>query len=182
MGGACSSSQKPAQAHTTNSSNAPVSKDYVSVGVLGGTDLAKTRLVSTYIHGRDDSDYDPTVELEFNKNDTVNGELLRVRVYNIANTMDRSDRDEFIADSDGFVLVFSAHDRESFEEISALKSQIADVRKQKAAPAAVLLAMEIGSRQVSKDEGSKLASKLYEKAVPYFELESGNPNIEQMQR
>jgi len=106
--------------------------------------------------------YDPTVEESYQTTVDIDGKALQVEILDTAGQdAYTSLRETFMHTGDGFMLVYSITDDQTFEDIRSIRDQILRVHSDRKVPMIVVgnkvdLADD---RAVSKEEGSRAASE-----------------------
>ncbi len=106
--------------------------------------------------------YDPTVEESYQTTVDIEGKALQVEILDTAGQdAYTSLRETFMHTGDGFMLVYSITDDQTFEDIRSIRDQILRVHSDRKVPMIVVgnkvdLADD---RAVSKEEGSRVASE-----------------------
>nr|XP_058136598.1 ras-related protein R-Ras isoform X1 [Dasypus novemcinctus] len=115
------------------------------------------------------SDYDPTIEDSYTKICTVDGVPARLDILDTAGQEEfGAMREQYMRAGHGFLLVFAINDRQSFNEVSKLFTQILRVKDRDDFPV-VLVGNKADldtQRQVSRSEASAFAASHH---VAYFE-------------
>ncbi|XP_076987239.1 ras-related protein R-Ras isoform X2 [Tamandua tetradactyla] len=124
----------------------------------------ETGLVSYFV-----SDYDPTIEDSYTKICTVDGVPARLDILDTAGQEEfGAMREQYMRAGHGFLLVFAINDRQSFNEVSKLFTQILRVKDRDDFPV-VLVGNKAdleAQRQVSRSDASAFAASHH---VAYFE-------------
>ncbi|KAJ5069994.1 small g-protein ras2 [Anaeramoeba ignava] len=132
-------------------------------GVFGKGSVGKTSIIKRLIYDRFVDDYDPANEWEFLKKIIVDDKEIMI------NILDTEGEDEYstiieswIKFSQGFILVYSVIDRDSFKKINFWNEKIQNFLKNENYPK-ILVGNKndlITEKQVSTEEGKELANKL----------------------
>ncbi|KAJ1547852.1 Ras GTPase ras2, partial [Nowakowskiella sp. JEL0078] len=71
-------------------------------------------------------------------------------------------RDQWIRDSEGFLLVYSIEDRKTFERLSELREQLIRVKETKDIPVMLVgnKADKASDRQVAREDGMSVARRM----------------------
>eukprot|EP01084_Bolivina_argentea_P114842 204372_1 len=103
----------------------PIPKDHlIKLGVLGGESQGKTALVMKFITGSFIEDYDPTIEESFRKNVTVNNYSALIDILDTAGEeIFWSMQEQWIRESEQFLLVFSICSPDGFETCDLLRNK-----------------------------------------------------------
>src|SRR3989338_4670372 len=103
--------------------------------VLGDGGVGKTALSIQFVSHHFVEFYDPTIEDSYRKQTVVDEESCLVEVLDTAGQEEFSAlRDQWIRDSDAFVLVYSITSRSTFEMIPMIKNQILRVKDSDSVP------------------------------------------------
>ncbi|KAI9207501.1 ras-related protein R-Ras2-like protein [Polychytrium aggregatum] len=107
--------------------------------------------------------YDPTIEDSYRKQILVDGKPCQLEILDTAGQEEYiSLRDQWIRDGDGYAIVYSINDRNTFERIEKFALQIARVKESEYS-SLLLIGNKIdldSERQVSKEEGAAKARQL----------------------
>jgi GTPase KRas protein len=124
-------------------------------------------------------DYDPTIEDSHRKRCVIDDEVALLDVFDMAGQEVYSAmREQYMRDSDGFVLVYSITSRQSFEEIRTFQQQILRIKDKDYFPMIVVgnHCDREDERQVDKQEGAALAREF---GCPFVEASSqGRINVD----
>ncbi|XP_073079963.1 ras-related and estrogen-regulated growth inhibitor isoform X1 [Manis javanica] len=123
-------------------------------------------------------EYDPTLESTYRHQATIDDEVVTMEILDTAGQEDTIQREGHMRWGEGFVLVYDITDRGSFEEVLPLKNILDEVKKPKNVTL-ILVGNKADldhSRQVSTEEGEKLATEL---ACAFYECSActGEGNI-----
>ncbi|RWS22881.1 ras-related protein R-Ras2-like protein [Leptotrombidium deliense] len=137
--------------------------------VVGGGGVGKSALTIQYIQSYFVIDYDPTIEDSYTKQCVIDGQVARLDVLDTAGQEEFSAmREQYMRSGEGFLLVFSVSDRNSFDEIPKFHKQILRVKDRDEFP--MLLVGNKSDlehqRVVSQMEAQQLAQQL---KIPYLE-------------
>ncbi|ODV85912.1 hypothetical protein CANARDRAFT_185919, partial [[Candida] arabinofermentans NRRL YB-2248] len=140
------------------------SKEYRLV-VVGPPVVGKSALTIRLTQQEFANEYDPTIEDSYRFQTTVDGIEASLDILDTAGQEEYSSmRDLYMKTGEGFLLVFSLTDRNTFEEISTFYNQIMRVKGELVSFAPMILVGNkcdlIDERQVSKEEAIDLASRL----------------------
>ncbi|CDW52349.1 ras protein 2 like [Trichuris trichiura] len=138
--------------------------------VVGNGGVGKSALTIQFVQQYFVADYDPTIEDSYTKQMIVDGEICKLDVLDTAGQEEFSAmREHYMRGGDGFVLVFSITDRDSFDELQRFHKQILRVKDRDYYPM-VIVANKIDlqdQRVVSVAEAEGFAHQLGD--VPYME-------------
>ncbi|KAL5453862.1 hypothetical protein PMIN06_005240 [Paraphaeosphaeria minitans] len=128
--------------------------------VVGGGGVGKSCLTIQLIQSHFVDEYDPTIEDSYRKQCVIDDEVALLDVLDTAGQEEYSAmREQYMRTGEGFLLVYSITDRQSFEEIMTFQQQILRVKDKDYFPMIVVgnkCDLE-GERQVSTQEGQNLA-------------------------
>lgn len=131
--------------------------------VLGDGAVGKTSLTVSYCHNHFVECYDPTIEDCYRRQKLVDDRACLIEILDTAGQEEFSAlRDQWIRESEGYVLVYSIISRDTFNAISSLASAIHRVVEKDKVPI-ILVANKSdleAKRQVTKDEGVQLARSI----------------------
>jgi len=134
---------------------------------LGG--VGKSALTIQFIQSYFVTDYDPTIEDSYTKQCVIDDIVCKLDVLDTTGQEEFSAmREQYMRTGEGFILVYSITDRNSFDEIAKFHKQILRVKDRDEYPM-ILLANKYdlsSQRVVSTEEGISLAHEL---RVSYLE-------------
>ncbi|KAJ3224124.1 Ras GTPase ras2 [Chytriomyces hyalinus] len=111
-----------------------------------------------------DQTYDPTIEDSYNKQVVIDDQPCNLEVLDTAGQEEYTAlRDQWIRDGEAFLLVYSITSRATFYRIEQFREQILRVKDTDDTIPMMLVGNKcdrIAEREVSKEEGAYLASKL----------------------
>jgi GTPase KRas len=150
------------------------------VVVVGSGGVGKSALTIQMVQNRFISGYDPTIQDSYRKQSSVDGTTCIIDILDTAGQEELSAyRDQSLRAGDGFLLVFSITNRNSFEEIDQIQEQILRVKDVDTVPM-VLCGNKTdleNSRQVAVEDGRQKA-RIF--SCPYFETSALNrSNVEE---
>uniref|UniRef100_A0A4X1VT97 RAS related n=1 Tax=Sus scrofa TaxID=9823 RepID=A0A4X1VT97_PIG len=129
--------------------------------VVGGGGVGKSALTIQFIQSYFVSDYDPTIEDSYTKICTVDGVPARLDILDTAGQEEfGAMREQYMRAGHGFLLVFAINDRQSFNEVGKLFTQILRVKDRDDFPI-VLVGNKADletQRQVPRSEASPSAT------------------------
>ena len=140
-------------------------KTTFKICVLGDGGVGKTALTIQLCSSHFVEEYDPTIEDCYRKATSVDNTPTFLEILDTAGQEEFTAlRDQWIRDSEGFVLVYSITDRQGFEQIEPIKDSIDRVKEGEIGEFPITLAgnkadLE-GSRVVGREEGERLAGRL----------------------
>mmetsp|Transcript_31257 Transcript_31257/g.48787 ORF Transcript_31257/g.48787 Transcript_31257/m.48787 type:complete len:190 (-) Transcript_31257:144-713(-) len=132
------------------------------VCVLGEGGVGKTALTIRLCSDRFVTEYDPTIEDSYRKQLLIDGKAVLVEILDTAGQEEfKAQRDEWIRDSDGFVVVYSITSRSSFDNIKEIIDTIRRVKEGENLSIALAgnKADLDDKRAVSLEDGRELASR-----------------------
>jgi Ras-related protein M-Ras len=122
-------------------------------------------------------DYDPTIEDSYIQHVEVDRQVCVLDVLDTAGQEEFSAlREQYMRKGDGFLIVYSVIDPNSFKNIRQFYNQILRVKDRKSYPM-ILVANKIDLvhlRKVSEEEGRELAAELQ---IPYIETSAKVPPV-----
>lgn len=136
-------------------------KEYKLV-VVGGGGVGKSALTIQFIQSHFVDEYDPTIEDSYRKQVAIDNEVALLDILDTAGQEEYSAmREQYMRTGEGFLLVYSVTERESFNELSTFYQQILRVKDTDSVP--ILLVGNKSDlseeRSVSFEEGEKLAKQ-----------------------
>jgi len=132
------------------------------VAVLGSTSVGKSALTMRFVHDQFPTEYDPTIFRRYNMQTTVNGIDYNLVLYDTAGLEQQSQISHSFLKSNGFVLVYSIADAQSFAIVKDIYDRIADELMQENIPV-VLVGNKsdlLDKRAVSTSQGLELAKSI----------------------
>ncbi|RXK41389.1 hypothetical protein M231_01294 [Tremella mesenterica] len=136
---------------------------------MGSGGVGKSALTVRFINASYLEWYDPTIEDSYRKQFTVDGQACLLEILDTAGIEQYLTlNDLFIRESQGFVLVFSLTQRDTFREILKLRDTIYSIKSTFDIPIVIVgNKSDLGDeREVETSEGEKLAERW---GVRYFE-------------
>ncbi|KAN0138858.1 Ras family domain containing protein [Lactarius tabidus] len=141
--------------------------------VIGSGGVGKSSLTIQFMHNHFVDEYDPTIEDSYRKQCVIDGEDALVDILDTAGQEEfrhvemivqfaNAMREQYMLNGEGFVLVYSITDRDSFDSISAYHQQILRVKDTESVPIALVgnkCDLEDG-RCVAKNEGRYIGEEL----------------------
>lgn len=145
--------------------------------VVGDGGVGKSALTIQFFQKLFVTDYDPTIEDSYIQHTEVDGQWCILDVLDTAGQEEFSAmREQYMRKGDGFLLVYSVTDRQSFDNISHFHTQILRVKDRDAYPM-LLVANKVDLvhlRKVAEEQGRELASQL---RINYIETSAKDPPI-----
>ncbi|XP_063536780.1 ras-related protein M-Ras-like [Cydia strobilella] len=152
----------------------------VKLVVVGDGGVGKSAITIQFFQKLFVTDYDPTIEDSYIQHTEVDGQWCILDVLDTAGQEEFSAmREQYMRKGDGFLLVYSVTDPQSFRNLRRFHTQILRVKDRDSYP--MLLAANkvdlVHVRAVSEEAGRDLARALN---VPYIETSAKEPplNIE----
>ncbi|KAK3772838.1 hypothetical protein RRG08_017402 [Elysia crispata] len=145
--------------------------------VVGDGGVGKSALTIQFFQKLFVQDYDPTIEDSYIQYTDIDGEWCILDVLDTAGQEEFSAmREQYMRKGDGFLLVYSVTDKQSFENIGHFHTQILRVKDRDQFP--MIMAANkvdlIHQRVVTEEQGLALASQL---RVPYIETSAKDPPL-----
>jgi GTPase KRas protein len=148
----------------------------IHIVVLGAGMVGKSCLTIQYIQGHFVDRYDSTIEDVYRKPTDVDGTSYVLTIVDTAgqdafSTM----RENYMKSGQGFVLVYSITDSESFQQLKKMYVQLNRARGDSASTACIVVGNKSdlsGQRAVSYDEGDMFAKQV---KCPFREICPHNP-------
>ncbi|XP_033101635.1 ras-related protein R-Ras2-like [Anneissia japonica] len=133
------------------------------VVVVGGGGVGKSALTIQFIQSYFVSDYDPTIEDSYTKQCRIDNTVSKLDILDTAGQDEFSAmREQYMRTGDGFLLVFSLCNKNSFDEIFKFHRQILRVKDREEFPM-ILVGNKAdlkAQRQVTETDIEKLARDL----------------------
>ena len=130
------------------------------VVVLGSGGVGKSALTVQFVSGHFMEKYDPTIEDFYRKEIEVDGSLCLLEILDTAGTEQfASMRDLYIQNGQGFLVVYSLTNHQTFQDIKSMQEQIFRVKGTDRVPI-MLVGNKVDlehQREVSTAEGMALA-------------------------
>jgi GTPase KRas protein len=130
--------------------------------VVGGGGVGKSALTIQFIQSHFIDEYDPTIEDNYRKQCIIDEEVALLDVLDTAGQEEYSlMRESYMKSGEGYLLVYSITNRDSFAEIASFHQQICRVRDADFFPAVLVgnkCDMEY-ERQVQSHEGRAIAKQ-----------------------
>jgi len=152
----------------------------LSLVILGGGGVGKSALTIQFTQSMFVEEYDPTVEDNYRKQTSVDDEVCMLDITDTAGQEEYSAmQDQYMRNGEGFLLVYAITSRSSFQEMTALRDKILQVKDEASVPLVICgnkCDLE-ADRQVSKAEGAELARSF---KAPFFETSAlSRTNVEE---
>ncbi|GFX25990.1 ras-related protein M-Ras [Trichonephila clavipes] len=145
--------------------------------VVGDGGVGKSALTIQFFQKMFVTDYDPTIEDSYIQHTEVDGQWCILDVLDTAGQEEFSAmREQYMRKGDGFLLVYSVTDKQSFENIRHFHTQILRVKDRDSYPM-LLVANKVDLvhlRKVTEEQGKELAVCL---KIPYIETSAKDPPL-----
>lgn len=145
--------------------------------VVGDGGVGKSALTIQFFQKMFVTDYDPTIEDSYIQHTEVDGQWCILDVLDTAGQEEFSAmREQYMRKGDGFLLVYSVTDKQSFENIRHFHTQILRVKDRDSYPM-LLVANKVDLvhlRKVSEEQGKELSVCL---KIPYIETSAKDPPL-----
>ncbi|KAJ8676111.1 hypothetical protein QAD02_011897 [Eretmocerus hayati] len=145
--------------------------------VVGDGGVGKSALTIQFFQKLFVTDYDPTIEDSYHQHTEVDGQFCILDVLDTAGQEEFSAmREQYMRKGDGFLLVFSVTDKQSYENIVNFHTQILRVKDRDVYPM-LLVANKVDLvhlRKVTEEQGRELAHRL---GIPYIETSAKDPPL-----
>ncbi|KAL7721180.1 Ras family GTPase RAS1 [Entamoeba marina] len=132
--------------------------------VLGGGGVGKSSIVIREVQNVFVEIYDPTIEDSYRKLMVINDERVILDILDTAGAEEYPPlRDQYIWQSEGFIIVYSITRHVSFEEVSIFYDQFLKVKGKDTNAPIIIAGNKIdleNERQVTTEEGQQLADEL----------------------
>lgn len=155
-------------------------KEY-KVVVLGSGGVGKSALTVKFVTGQFVEKYDPTIEDFYRKEIDVDNNPSILEILDTAGTEQfASMRDLYIKNGQGFLLIYSLLNRQTFTDLKPMRDQILRVKNSDSVPL-ILVGNKsdmFDEREVSANEAKVLAE---EWSCPHFETSAkNNSNVDEV--
>jgi len=148
--------------------------------VVGGGGVGKSAITIQFIQSYFVTDYDPTIEDSYTKQCVIDDEVARLDILDTAGQEEFSAmREQYMRSGEGFLLVFSLTERQSFEEVYKFHKQVLRVKDRDEFPMLIVgnKADMDRHRQVSTADCEDMAKQL---KTPFIECSAKNRmNVDQ---
>ncbi|KAI8499606.1 hypothetical protein Bbelb_226570 [Branchiostoma belcheri] len=143
----------------------------VKLVVMGRMGVGKSALVVRYLTRRFIWEYDPTLEFSYKHQTLVDDDVVSMEILDTAGQLYGDNRRQWeghVRWGDGFLLVYSVTDKQSFHDVGRMKEFLDEAKKPRNVTAVILAnKMDLNhERCITTDEGEKLAQEL---SCGYFE-------------
>jgi len=148
--------------------------------VVGGGGVGKSAITIQFIQSYFVTDYDPTIEDSYTKQCVIDDDVARLDILDTAGQEEFSAmREQYMRSGEGFLLVFSLTERQSFEEVYKFHKQVLRVKDRDEFPMLIVgnKADMDRQRQVSTADCEDMAKQL---KTPFIECSAKNRmNVDQ---
>lgn len=145
--------------------------------VVGDGGVGKSALTIQFFQKMFVQDYDPTIEDSYIQHTEIDGQWCILDVLDTAGQEEFSAmREQYMRKGDGFLLVYSVIDPQSYENIRHFHTSILRVKDRDSYPM-ILVANKVDLvhlRKVTEDQGRELAGQLQ---IPYIETSAKDPPL-----
>jgi Ras-related protein M-Ras len=145
--------------------------------VVGDGGVGKSALTIQFFQKMFVQDYDPTIEDSYIQHTEIDGKWCILDVLDTAGQEEFSAmREQYMRKGDGFLLVYSVIDMQSYENIHNFHTQILRVKDRDSYPM-ILVANKVDLvhlRKVTEEQGRELAAML---KIPYIETSAKDPPL-----
>jgi Ras-related protein M-Ras len=149
----------------------------VKLVVVGDGGVGKSAITIQFFQRLFVTDYDPTIEDSYLQHVEVDGQCCILDVLDTAGQEEFSAmREQYMRKGDGFLLVYSVTDKNSYENIINFHTQILRVKDRDTYPM-LLVANKVDLvhlRKITEEQGRELAHKL---GIPYIETSAKDPPV-----
>ena len=137
--------------------------------VLGSGGVGKSSITCRYAMGQWVAKYDPTIEDMYPKSVGIDGSAVNLEILDTAGQEEYSAlRESFMHTGDGFLLVYSITDDQTFEDLISIRQQILDAHDDPNVPMLLVgnkLDLADAERAVSEEEAQRFAQDWQVEAV-----------------
>ena len=150
--------------------------------LLGNTSVGKTTLINKFLDEKNEKGCEKTVEEQYSKNIKIKGEDCSLEIVDTGGAEDYlGNLDVWIRFSEGFMLVYSINDKETFDGLKIRYDEIVKCKKEKKYSVIIVgnkkdLEKE---RAVSKEEVEKFCS---ENELKYYEVSAQDDNDDKIEK
>lgn len=152
--------------------------------LFGSGSVGKSAFIFQYMENVFVESYDPTLEDSYRKETQIDGKSVILDIMDTAGQEELvSLRDQYIRTSDGFIVVYSIDNKQTFGVVSDFVNRI--LRTRNADPSPGIPIIIVGNkcdledrREISKTEGEEIANKF---GIPFYEASAKTRyNIEEI--
>jgi len=137
--------------------------------VCGPGGVGKSAIVLQFIKHSFSDEYDPTIEDSYRVQENIDGDVVLLDILDTAGQEEYSTmRDQYMRTGQGFLIIYSITNRETFDEVSIFHRQILQAREVDEVPM-VLVGNKLDLEQLRKiptTDGEELAKQLN---MPFLE-------------
>lgn len=145
--------------------------------VVGDGGVGKSALTIQFFQKMFVQDYDPTIEDSYIQHTEIDGQWCILDVLDTAGQEEFSAmREQYMRKGDGFLLVYSVTDKQSYENVANFHTQILRVKDRETYPM-ILVANKVDLvhlRKVTEEQGRELAQQL---KIQYIETSAKDPPL-----
>lgn len=145
--------------------------------VVGDGGVGKSAITIQFFQRLFVTDYDPTIEDSYIQHTEIDKQWCILDVLDTAGQEEFSAmREQYMRKGDGFLLVYSVTDKQSYENVMFFYTQILRVKDKDACPM-LLVANKVDLvhlRKVTEEQGRELAHQL---GIPYIETSAKDPPL-----
>ncbi|ESO97655.1 hypothetical protein LOTGIDRAFT_104078 [Lottia gigantea] len=141
--------------------------EVTKIVVMGRAGVGKSALVVRYLTKRFIWEYDPTLESTYKHTTNIDEEQVYMEILDTAGQEENISRESYVKWADGFILVYSITDKQSFDDVLQIKQYLDDVKRTNTQ--CVLVGNKVDllhDRKVSYDEGESIAQEM---SAAFFE-------------
>eukprot|EP01118_Nematostelium_gracile_P002997 TRINITY_DN13445_c0_g1_i1.p1 TRINITY_DN13445_c0_g1~~TRINITY_DN13445_c0_g1_i1.p1 ORF type:complete len:209 (-),score=56.42 TRINITY_DN13445_c0_g1_i1:52-678(-) len=135
----------------------------VRLVLLGSGGVGKSSLTLQFVHNTCPEDYDPTIEDNFRKQFVVDDHCQMLDILDTAGQDEfQVMKDQWIRNGEGFLIVYSVTDRETFDDVIKHRNAIMHVKEAQKGPIVLVgnKCDRMTERMVTTQEGKDLATSL----------------------
>eukprot|EP00052_Salpingoeca_macrocollata_P032012 m.324029 g.324029 ORF g.324029 m.324029 type:complete len:194 (-) comp31323_c0_seq1:83-664(-) len=139
--------------------------------------VGKTALISRMLYNHFSADYEATIQDNMYWEQNTTDAVVVLELTDTSGSEEYADmRDKWIMEANGFVLVYSANDRESFEKLKELTRFIKEKKKSPFSAVLVSTKSDLKEKQVTAGQGQEFASDVLQ--CPFLETSAkDNANV-----
>ncbi|GMF98530.1 unnamed protein product [[Candida] boidinii] len=144
-------------------------RDYKLV-VLGAGGVGKSCLTVQFVQGIYIESYDPTIEDSYSKEIEVDGRACNLEILDTAGVAQfTAMRELYIKSGQGFLLVYSVTDKNSLQELLAIREQVLRIKDSSNVPMALIgnKCDLTDERELAPEDGIEVSKKWNK--VPFYE-------------
>jgi len=166
--------------HSYKNSGADDTLGTFNVAIIGPAGVGKSSIIVRYVYNTFSTEYEPTLEDQYNKFERVDDELYGLNILDTSGTEDFfSLMHVWMLNKDALILTYSVEDKEHFKALEKFNQNIKHYDPNNEIPKVIIAnKTDLKKRMVTAEEGKAFADTMN---APYFEASAKlNKNITEM--